>query len=245
MLELEAVLDRKPKRMSGGQRQRVAMGRAMVREPSVFLFDEPLSNLDAKLRGQMRVEIGRLQRRLGVTTLHVTHDQVEAMTLGDRLVVLDRGRVQQVGRPLDIYREPANRFVADFVGSPPMNFFAGTLQNESDGLVFCCDEWRVALAAERRPARMPKGETTLGVRPEDLALAQEPGPSTISGRLVLAEVLGATTHLHVEARSRRATAVLPSGPALPASSPVHLSIDPRQVHLVGADGTSLLTTRQV
>src|SRR5919199_453908 len=128
MLGLERLLDRKPKQLSGGQRQRVAMGRAMVREPSVFLFDEPLSNLDAKLRGQMRAEITRLQRRLGTTTLYVTHDQTEAMTLGDRVCVLRKGRIQQVASPRELYEQPVNLFVAGFIGSPPMNFLPATLE---------------------------------------------------------------------------------------------------------------------
>src|SRR5262249_15522696 len=122
LLELSELLDRKPAALSGGQRQRVAMGRAMIREPRVFLFDEPLSNLDAKLRMQMRVEIKRLHQRLGATSVFVTHDQVEAMTLADRLVVMNSGRIEQMGAPADVYRRPASRFVAGFIGSPPMNF---------------------------------------------------------------------------------------------------------------------------
>ncbi len=130
MLGLAPLLDRKPKQLSGGQRQRVAMGRAMVREPLVFLFDEPLSNLDAGLRAQMRIEIGSLQRRLKTTTIYVTHDQVEAMTLGDRIVVLANGKIQQVGRPIELYRSPVNRFVAGFIGTPPMNFIDGSVQGD-------------------------------------------------------------------------------------------------------------------
>src|SRR5688572_22521391 len=139
VLGLETLLDRKPKQLSGGQRQRVAMGRAMVREPSVFLFDEPLSNLDAGLRAQMRIEIGTLQRRLGTTALYVTHDQVEAMTLGDRIVVLADRRVQQVGRPIDVYRAPVNRFVAGFIGTPPMNFVDGHLAVDDGSTFFLTD----------------------------------------------------------------------------------------------------------
>ena len=149
MLGLAPLLDRKPKQLSGGQRQRVAMGRAMVREPLVFLFDEPLSNLDAGLRAQMRIEIGSLQRRLKTTTIYVTHDQVEAMTLGDRIVVLANGRIQQVGRPIELYRRPVNRFVAGFIGSPPMNFVAGHAQAEDGRLAFVADGVRVALPADR------------------------------------------------------------------------------------------------
>src|SRR5258708_5313679 len=139
MLQLDALLDRKPKDLSGGQRQRVAMGRAMVREPSVFLFDEPLSNLDAGLRAQMRIEIGGLQRRLKTTTVYVTHNQVEAMTLGDRIVVLADGRIQQVGAPLDLYRAPVNSFVAGFIGTPRMNFIEGRLGHDHGAALFFAD----------------------------------------------------------------------------------------------------------
>ncbi len=246
ILELQPFLDRKPKQMSGGQRQRIAMGRAIVREPAVFLFDEPLSNLDAHLRGQMRHEIARLQRRVGTTTLYVTHDQVEAMTLGDRLVVLDGGRILQVGRPIDVYSAPANKFVAGFIGTPPMNFLDGRLERERDGLVFVSDAMRISLAAERRPdptdaSTDASGDAvTLGVRPEDLALADAPGPATIRGRLVLAEVLGATTHLHVEVGSQRLTAAVKSGPSPTPAADINLSIDPRRLHFFAADGSSLL-----
>jgi ABC-type sugar transport system ATPase subunit len=242
ILELEPFLDRKPKQMSGGQRQRIAMGRAMVREPAVFLFDEPLSNLDAHLRGQMRHEIAQMQRRVGTTTLYVTHDQMEAMTLGDRLVVLDGGRILQVGRPIDVYRAPANRFVAGFIGTPHMNFLDGRLEREPDGLVFVSDALRIPLAA--RPSLDTAVESreavTLGVRPENLALADASGPLTLRGQLVLAEVLGATTHLHVEVSGRQMIAAVPSGPVPAPGAAVALSVDPRHVHLFAADGSSLL-----
>ena len=242
ILELEPFLDRKPKQMSGGQRQRIAMGRAMVREPAVFLFDEPLSNLDAHLRGQMRHEIAQMQRRVGTTTLYVTHDQMEAMTLGDRLVVLDAGRILQVGRPIDVYRAPATRFVAGFIGTPPMNFLDGHLERERDGFVFASDALRVLLPAKRSLDSTAESRevVTLGVRPENLALADVPGPLTLRGQLVLAEVLGATTHLHVEANGRRVIAAVPSGPAPVPGAAVALSVDPRHVHLFAADGSSLL-----
>jgi ABC-type sugar transport system ATPase subunit len=242
ILELQPLLDRKPKQMSGGQRQRVAMGRAMVREPAVFLFDEPLSNLDAHLRGQMRHEIARMQRRVGTTTLYVTHDQVEAMTLADRLVVLEGGRIQQVGRPVDVYQAPANRFVAGFIGTPPMNFLEGRLERDADGLAFVSEALRIPLPAERRPDPEDcSGEAvTLGVRPEDLALADTPEPGTISGHLVLAEVLGATTHLHVDVDGRRLIAAVPSGSLRGESETLRLSIERRRLHFFSADGTSLL-----
>src|SRR5450759_1180474 len=165
MLGLEPLLDRKPKQLSGGQRQRVAMGRAMVREPKVFLFDEPLSNLDAGLRAQMRIEIGGLQRRLKTTTIYVTHDQVEAMTLGDRIVVLADGRIQQIGRPIDLYRAPINRFVAGFIGTPPMNFVEGTLRENHGAAMFIADGVRVRLTRAFPMASGSPPAVTLGVRP--------------------------------------------------------------------------------
>src|SRR6476660_10039659 len=162
MLGLTPLLDRKPKQLSGGQRQRVAMGRAMVREPKVFLFDEPLSNLDAGLRAQMRIEIGGLQRRLKTTTVYVTHDQVEAMTLGDRIVVLADGKIQQVGKPIDLYKAPTNRFVAGFVGTPPMNFIDGLINGENGGASFSAEGVDCALLVGRMPSAMPQGPITLG-----------------------------------------------------------------------------------
>src|SRR5688572_835363 len=194
ILGLEPLLDRKPKQLSGGQRQRVAMGRAMVREPKVFLFDEPLSNLDAGLRAQMRIEIGSLQRRLNTTTLYVTHDQVEAMTLGDRIVILADGRVQQIGRPIEIYRGPANRFVAGFIGTPRMNFMDGRVHREERALVFVTEGARLTLPRERVDAR-DGDPMTIGVRPEDLRIdgaadsSDEGAGADIHGRVVLVERL--------------------------------------------------------
>ena len=222
MLGIEALLDRKPKQMSGGQRQRVAIGRAVVREPAVFLFDEPLSNLDAHLRTQMRVEIHALQRRLGTTSIYVTHDQVEAMTLGDRLVLLDRGVIQQVGRPIDVYRAPANRFVAGFIGSPPMNFFEGELAARFDA-----------------PGRPVAAGTTVGIRPQDLTLAADaPGRPTLPGHLVLAERLGGTTHLHVDIASHRVIAAVATDRDLEPDHPIELAYDPDRLHLFAADGSA-------
>src|SRR5882672_12061974 len=166
MLGLEQVLDRKPKQLSGGQRQRVALGRALVREPAAFLLDEPLSNLDAKLRLQTRSEIAKLHQRLTATMIYVTHDQIEAMTLGDRIVVLDAGKIQQIDTPLNLYREPANRFVAGFIGSPPMNFLEGRVENGqfiTEGLTI-------------RLPRVPRqGPIVLGIRPEHVGVG--PGPT--------------------------------------------------------------------
>jgi multiple sugar transport system ATP-binding protein len=180
LLGLTPLLDRRPRQLSGGQRQRVALGRAIVRQPQVFLFDEPLSNLDAKLRVQMRREISALRRRLGTTTIYVTHDQVEAMTLGDRIVVMQEGRVQQVDTPLELYRRPANTFVATFVGSPPMNLVAGTVT--SDGTSFGAKEGRFTLPLPaQRPASLTPGQALiLGIRPESVMMEGETGGKTVA-----------------------------------------------------------------
>ncbi|KGE76983.1 sn-glycerol-3-phosphate import ATP-binding protein UgpC [Halomonas salina] len=198
LIGLEDLLDRRPKQLSGGQRQRVAMGRAIVREPRVFLFDEPLSNLDAKLRVQMRLEIRRLQKRLGVTAVYVTHDQVEAMTLADRLVVMNGGRIEQVGTPMHLYERPASRFVAGFIGSPAMNFLGARLdaRRAGDTLTLPCG---TRLAAPL-PASATAGEAPvcLGIRPEHLTVVPEVDviDGDLSVRVELVEPLGADTLVH-------------------------------------------------
>jgi ABC-type sugar transport system ATPase subunit len=201
MLGLESLLDKRPRFLSGGQRQRVAMGRAVVRDPAVFLMDEPLSNLDAQLRVQMRAEIHELQRSLGVTTLYVTHDQVEAMTLGDRVAVFDHGELQQVAAPADLYRHPATMFVAGFVGNPPMNFLPaklvptrGDMHAEFAGGAARLDP-RDADSARRR--RGSDRLVMLGLRPEALAEAHEGAAGRISGTVELVELLGADALVHI------------------------------------------------
>ena len=243
MLGLDALLDRKPKQLSGGQRQRVAMGRAMVREPLVFLFDEPLSNLDAGLRAQMRIEIGGLQRRLSTTTIYVTHDQVEAMTLGDRIVVLANGQIQQVGRPIELYRSPINRFVAGFIGTPPMNFIEGRLDGDA-GVAFVADGVRLALGGDRMPASS-SAPVTLGIRPEDIVLvsgalgADESAGARLTGKVVLVERLGGTSHVHFDVGSHRLMAAV-SHETLPAVDVmIEVSVPSARVHLFGADGIAL------
>lgn len=186
MLGLEELLERKPKQLSGGQRQRVAMGRAMVRDPKVFLFDEPLSNLDAKLRVQMRVEIRQLQRKLGTTTLYVTHDQVEAMTLADRLVVLNKGKAEQIGTPMDLYNKPATPFVAAFIGSPSMNLIGANLDEQGIRL---SPELSLPLAHDYR------GSVVWGIRPEHLEVVEEQN-ADFALRIQAVESLGAETLVH-------------------------------------------------
>jgi multiple sugar transport system ATP-binding protein len=201
ILSIEALLDRKPKQLSGGQRQRVAMGRAIVRRPAVFLFDEPLSNLDAKLRVQMRTEIARLHSRLKTTTIYVTHDQVEAMTLADRIVVMKDGAVQQVGAPLELYDRPVNRFVAGFIGTPAMNFIEGELTREQGEVVFLAPGIRLPLSAEQaRSVQGEKKRVVLGIRPPDLMVSQAAPTSrgTITARVEVREPMGSEAYLHLD-----------------------------------------------
>ena len=249
MLGLEGLLQRRPGQLSGGQRQRVAMGRALVREPQVFLLDEPLSNLDAKLRVQMRAELKKLHHRLGITTIYVTHDQVEAMTLGDRIAVLSAGRLQQIGHPQDVYDHPANVFVAGFIGSPPMNLLRGSVR---DGQVSAGD-----LVFAR--AGVPDADVIVGIRPEGLRLvgSDDPGPGfelhvdvveplgdevmvhgTVSARDagVRIEVEEATLLADAIEEDRAAVTVRLAPDVRPApGSSVHLSVDPEGVHLFDAD----------
>lgn len=203
ILELSELLDKKPGRLSGGQRQRVAMGRAIVRQPKAFLMDEPLSNLDAKLRVQMRAEIAKLQKRLGVTTVYVTHDQTEAMTMGDRVAVMSKGVLQQVDTPQDLYDNPINLFVATFIGSPQMNVFRGTYSHSSSGGTITAASQRIAvpqsvLATRPSLAKYDGKEVAVGIRPEHVADASlTPGEVTITGTVEVREGLGSEVLLHV------------------------------------------------
>jgi len=204
MLDITHLLDRKPKALSGGQRQRVAVGRAIVRQPKVFLFDEPLSNLDAKLRVQMRTEISKLHLRLQATMIYVTHDQIEAMTMGDRIVVMKDGLVQQVAAPLDLYEHPVNKFVAGFIGSPPMNFMDGTLEQGNDGLIF--NEGNLQLRVPASYDRVLKSHVgkrvTFGIRPEDIHdpsgfAAEGPNRQEITATVEVIEPMGSDIYLYL------------------------------------------------
>ena len=202
LLGITELLARRPKALSGGQRQRVAVGRAIVRKPKVFLFDEPLSNLDAKLRVQMRVEISQLHNRLESTMIYVTHDQIEAMTMGDRIVVMSDGLVQQVADPITLYDQPANRFVAGFIGTPAMNFFDGRLVGTAESMTFEEDSFSIPVPAEWREALAPciGKPVTFGMRPEDLgspmAEALEGAPR-IQAKVDVCEPMGSETYLHL------------------------------------------------
>jgi len=193
LLGLDQLLARKPKELSGGQRQRVAIGRALVREPALFLFDEPLSNLDAQLRQGMRVELSRLHERLSATMVYVTHDQVEAMTLGQEIVVLAQGRVQQTGAPQEIYDRPANLFVAGFIGSPAINLLEGEVLQGPEGPSLQNKQWDLAIPLPESAASLIGRAITLGIRPEHLSL----GPGPLGGELELVERIGAESILHL------------------------------------------------
>jgi ABC-type sugar transport system ATPase subunit len=201
MLRLDALLERRPTQLSGGQRQRVAIGRAIVRDPTIFLFDEPLSNLDAELRVQMRAEITALHKRLGTTMIYVTHDQVEAMTMADRIVVLRAGKVEQVGTPLELYNHPANRFVAGFIGSPQMNFLNGRVAGADAERIRVALDAMGSAAAEALPLRgasaSPEQAVVLGIRPEHIGLGAATAPSlSLPAKIDRIEQLGASSFLY-------------------------------------------------
>jgi sn-glycerol 3-phosphate transport system ATP-binding protein len=229
ILAIESFLDRRPRQLSGGQRQRVAMGRAIVRKPQVFLFDEPLSNLDAKLRVQMRVEIKKLQRDLGVTSLYVTHDQVEAMTLSDQLVVMNGGRVEQIGLPTDIYRKPATTFVAGFIGSPPMNMLSGQIEA---GHVVIGD---LRLAAPDLPAGLAEGlKVIVGLRPEDAVVADARDRS-LTVDVDFVEELGATRLLHGRFAGQTIILQVQASHAATGSGKVGFSVPTTALHVFDAN----------
>jgi multiple sugar transport system ATP-binding protein len=241
VLELAPLLDRLPKQLSGGQRQRVAMGRALVREPSVSLLDEPLSNLDAKLRVEVRAEIAELQRRTRTTMIYVTHDQTEAMTLGHRIAVLDRGRLQQVADPHELYERPVNTFVAGFIGNPPMNVFPVRLQRGADARAqLTVGDQTVALPADALPDGAERARSA-GLRPEAFGSVADAAaaPSTLEVTLEHVEYLGHETLAHVRAGDVHLVARLPGMPDLAAGQRVRLTIDPRQLHLFDQDGRAL------
>jgi multiple sugar transport system ATP-binding protein len=256
ILGLTTVLDRRPRQLSGGQRQRVAIGRAIVREPKVFLFDEPLSNLDAQFRLEMRREIAMLHRQLGATTIYVTHDQVEAMTLGDRIVVLDAGHVQQIGAPLELYDYPANRFVAAFIGSPPMNLIEGELAPGSggpaDGVVFQSQDGALrtpVAGAAGLVARSWIGKPViLGIRPEHVVIAA-PAPAggdATPGTLQGIEPLGYETIARASAGAVTVTARMVSASLPRVDGPVAIHLDAGHLQLFdGASGLAITAVQGV
>jgi ABC-type sugar transport system ATPase subunit len=241
ILDLGELLQRLPKELSGGQRQRVAMGRAIVRKPQVFLFDEPLSNLDAKLRGRMRVELKKLHRELGTTMIYVTHDQVEAMTLADRIVVLKDGVLQQVGTPRELYEAPANQFVAGFIGTPEMNLFPGRLSAEGAEASFTLAQGlRIGLACEALGTELAVGQdqdAVIGLRPADLDIAPGPDGAALTGKLDVVEPLGWESLLHLSIGGEPLVVMCETDRALSYSpgDDVPVSVDPARVHVFDAE----------
>jgi multiple sugar transport system ATP-binding protein len=242
ILQLEPYLTHKPGQLSGGQRQRVAIGRAIVRNPKVFLFDEPLSNLDAALRGQMRVELATLHRRLGATTIYVTHDQVEAMTMADRIVVMRKGVVEQIGTPLELYHQPRNLFVAQFIGSPPMNVLPAHVVSVTDReTVVTTGPLTVTVPTMTEPTTgrplEPGSSVTLGIRPEHIGLNAAAAPH---GLVEITERLGAATLLHVRLSDGQQLVVQTGGNNTDRpDTPVSIAPDPEHCHLFDADGLAL------
>ena len=243
ILDITQYLDRKPKALSGGQRQRVAIGRAIVRDPSVFLMDEPLSNLDAKLRNQMRAEIIKLRSRIDTTFIYVTHDQTEAMTLGDRIVIMKDGVIQQIGTPQEVFDHPANLFVAGFIGTPQMNFFDAKLLRE-DGRYFVeLGAQRVELSDEKQVRLTAKDvapqDVTLGVRPDHLMLCAD----GIKGKVDVSEMMGSSVHLHITAEGKDVIVIVPTnGDAahFPMGSEVNLTFGGNVAHVFSKENENNL-----
>ncbi|ELZ95903.1 sugar ABC transporter ATP-binding protein [Haloferax mucosum ATCC BAA-1512] len=241
-LGIEELLDDYPKELSGGQQQRVALGRAIIRDPEVFLMDEPLSNLDAKLRTQMRTELKALQDDLNVTTVYVTHDQTEAMTMGDRIAILNHGELQQVGTPLECYHQPANKFVAGFIGAPSMNFI--NVESEGDRLVH--KEFTYDVTGETAEAIADHGRVSMGIRPEDIRVVDESAvENPITADVHLVEPLGDVSHVTLNVGAKRLTAAVPGGKTFERGEEVTLQFPEENLHLFdAASGETLKNSSQ-
>ena len=246
ILQLETLLDRLPKQLSGGQRQRVAIGRAIVRKPKVFLFDEPLSNLDAALRLQMRLELARLRRQLDATMIYVTHDQVEAMTLADKIVVMNAGRIEQTGSPLELYNHPRNLFVAGFLGSPKMNFLAGKVRSRTaNRTVIDLTVGGTLAVAGALPGLSAGDKITLGIRPENLATGPAPKSyASITGKALVVERLGSETIAYLGlADGTQLTVKMNGGVTVNPGDDMSAGLAPEAVTLFGPDGLALRPAR--
>lgn len=245
LLDMMDYLSRKPKALSGGQAQRVAVGRAIVRKPEVFLFDEPLSNLDAKLRIQMRVELAKLQKQLGTTSIYVTHDQTEAMTMGHRIAIMKDGIIQQLDTPLNVYNNPANLFVASFIGSPGMNFFKGKLYSDKE-LWFEWDNFKIKI-----PDRFKNGlsgflnkEITIGLRPEHLSVNKgDDNDCVIKGVVDLVEQMGSDTHVYVTSGDSRLVARLSGGVSIKIDTAIEFSPDFNNIHFFDPNSTNRIIVK--
>ena len=249
ILDLEELMDRKPKALSGGQRQRVAMGRAIVRHPKVFLMDEPLSNLDAKLRGQMRVEISRLHQRLGATIIYVTHDQTEAMTLGTRIVVMSKGKVEQIDTPQNLYNYPKNMFVAGFIGSPQMNFLDSKCIEKNGHIILQLGDYPISIPERKQKILKEKGyvgkTVVLGIRPEDLYVdnssVEKFKNSMIQSQIRVYELLGAEVCLHFDFMGVTMTARVEADTPYRNGDTVTFALDPEKIHIFDKDTEITIT----
>ena len=248
-LDITQYLDRKPKALSGGQRQRVAIGRAIVREPKVLLMDEPLSNLDAKLRNQMRAEIIKLRQKINTTFMYVTHDQTEAMTLGDRIVIMKDGFIQQIGTPQEVFDHPANIFVSGFIGMPQMNYFNAKLVKEGGKYAVSVENCKVELSEEKQKNLATRNvtpqEITLGVRPSHMVLAKQPG-NTLSATSEVSELMGSEIHFHANANGKDVVIIVPTMNAdgeridsFHAGDKLNLTFSGNVCHVFGKDGKNL------
>ena len=246
ILDITQYLDRKPKALSGGQRQRVAIGRAIVREPKVLLMDEPLSNLDAKLRNQMRAEIIKLRQRINTTLIYVTHYQTEAMTLGDRIVIMKDGVVQQVGTPQDVYEHPVNIFVAGFIGVPIMNFFEGELIKDGVKYYVEVQGTRIELSAEKEAKMAARGvqaqKVTVGVRPEHIELSEVPG-KMISAKIDVSEMMGSQINLHINVNGKEGIIIVDTmstaGRTFQMGEEINFTFAPEVIHVFDSEGRNL------
>ena len=245
IMGIENLLDQKPGELSGGQQQRVALGRAIVRDPKAFLMDEPLSNLDAKLRTQMRTELQDLQQELGVTTIYVTHDQTEAMTMGDQIAILNRGKLQQIGTPLECYHKPANRFVAGFIGSPSMNFFDSVVQRR--------DRENVTLEHKSFTYQIPSemlefsgsDNVTLGIRPSDIQVESEKGQETVNAKVNVTEPLGEIIYVHVDIGGDQYTVNVDGEKHVEENEQLPLLFPRNRIHLFDGTTGKVITNREL
>ncbi|WP_247004315.1 ABC transporter ATP-binding protein [Halosolutus gelatinilyticus] len=245
IMDIGHLLEKMPSELSGGQQQRVALGRAIVRNPEVFLMDEPLSNLDAKLRSQMRTEIQRLQSDLGVTTIYVTHDQTEAMTMGDRIAIMNHGELQQVATPLEAYYEPANVFVAGFIGSPSMNFIPATTDTSADRLTLEHDAFSYGASSVLGDELTADGrEILVGIRPEDFDIVQSPTDTSVTVEIDVIEPLGKEHLLYFDIGQETYTASIPGYVQVEAGDRIHLEIPEQRIHVFDAESRRTIKNRE-
>ncbi len=246
LLDIESLLSSKPRELSGGQRQRVAIARALVRNPSVFLLDEPLSNLDAQLRVRLREELKSLQQRLGVTTVYVTHDQAEAMTLGDKIAILRKGELQQVDQPLEVYGKPINSFVARFIGTPPMNLLEGKILEKegTKSIQFCNKEFALDEKTARKIEELKQEKLLVGIRPEQIRITDTAEPHSFQAKVTFVEHLGSESIIYAVVENEKIAVKLAEDRDIKTGSVLNLNIKIEQIHLFEKDGDNIITTKK-